>query len=159
MSEASVLSLNVIKIKRSGFIEHLIFNVSWLVIDMPRNCLPWQAQVLNIIHFLRDNPSYDLDQTLFNELSIREWFTMLRNKMSYFVARLSSIFGNILSTMKNILLKFQASFQFVKFIFPFYRTKRAIAFVTWIVVTLQVVFFWSRYRLFAIQTYINYWTR
>ena len=54
--------------------------------------------------------------------------------------------------MKNILLRCQASFQFVKFIFPFYRIKPAVAFVTRIEVTLQVVFFWSRYRLFANQT-------
>ena len=98
--------------------EHLILHVSWQLSDSLRNCLPGQAHVVKIIHFLWDNPSYDLDQTLFNELTIKEWSTMLSKKMSYFVTRVSSIFGNIFNTMKSILLKCLASFQFFKLVFP-----------------------------------------
>ncbi len=64
------------------------------------------------LHFLRDNPFFDLDQTFFNELTIREWFTMLSNKMSYFVTRASSIFRNIFSTMKNICQGAKLAFSF-----------------------------------------------
>ena len=38
------------------------------------------------------------------------------------------------------------------FVFPFYGIKRAAALVTRSLVTLQVVVFWSRYRLFKNQT-------
>ena len=51
------------------------------------------------------------------ELTIREWLTMLSNKMSYFVTRASSILIIIFSTMKNILLRCQASFQLFPLVF------------------------------------------
>ena len=127
--------------------EHLILHVSWQLSDSLRNCLPGQAHVVKIIHFLRDNPSYDLDQALFNELTIREWFTMLSNKMSYFVTRVSSIFGNVFSTMKLFCWDAKLNFNFLFRFFPFERIKRwkrAVAFVKRSVVTFKVVFFWSR---------------
>ena len=81
---------------------------------------------------------------------------MLSNKMSYFVTRVSSIFGNIFSTMKNVLLRCQASFQFFQFVFPLEIINRAVAFVKRSVVTLQVVLLESLKTLCESKRCVNY---
>jgi len=87
VSEASLLSHSIEK--KSNYLD---FSVTWSLTPADCNFLPGQAHVVQTIHFFRVNPSYYLHQTLFNELTIREWFTMFSNKMSYFFANQTNVF-------------------------------------------------------------------
>ena len=108
MSEASVLSSHGIEKKSND----LNFSVTRSLTSDDHSAIRLVIVCLDKLTLLKSSilsgltlPTTSIRHS--NELTIRERFTMFSNKTSYFVTRESSIFGNIFSAMKTILLRRQ----------------------------------------------------